>query len=133
LFDDTDEWLYPFNASEDYVLTAKTEDLYGYANLNGDSLSLVAITMTLDDNASAAIRIDELSANGSQAFNVKFYADPNEDVPYEVFIERDFKPSIGYALALISTVAFGVAAIWRLYRKVERAPRSPSGEIVAQF
>jgi hypothetical protein len=123
VFDDTDEWLYPFAAPEDFVLTAESKDLYGHANLLGDNISLVEVSVLLDDNASAILRLDELSVNGSEDYNVKFYAYSNEEVPYEVFVERDFKPSINYAIALISMVAFGAVAIWHLYRKVEHAQR----------
>jgi hypothetical protein len=125
VFDDTDEWLYPFAASENFVLTSETEDLYGYANLLGDNVSLVEVSMLLEDSASAILRLDEFSVSGGENYNVEFYAYPNEEVSYEVFIERDFKPSIDYAFALIAMVAFGAVAIWRLYRKVERVQKYP--------
>jgi hypothetical protein len=121
VFDDTDEWLYPFAASEDFVLTSETKDLYGYANLLGDNISLVEFSMLVDDNSSAIIRLEEFSVGGGENCSVKFYAAPNEEVPYEVFVERDFKPSINYAAALTAAVAFGVLTIWYLYRKVEYA------------
>lgn len=120
VFDDTDEWLYAFVAPEDFVLTPESKDLYGNANLLNDNISLVEVTMLLDDNASATLRLDELSVSGGENYNVKFYAYPNEEVPYEVFIERDFKPSFNYATALISAVASGVLAIWYLCKKVNR-------------
>jgi hypothetical protein len=123
VFDDTDEWLYPFAAPADFVLTPNSEDLYGHANLINDDISLVAITMSLNDSESATLRIDELSVNGGENYNVKFYAYYSEEVPYEVFIERDFKPSIYYALILVLAVTFGAAALWRLYKKVERSQR----------
>jgi hypothetical protein len=118
VFDDTDEWLYPFAASEDFVLTPETKDLYGHANLLGDDISLVEVSMLVDDNSSAVLRLHELSVSGSENYSVKFYATPNEEVPYEVFVERDFKPSINYVAALISTVTLGVLTIWYLYRRV---------------
>jgi len=119
VFDDTDEWLYTFVAPEDFVLTSESKDLYGNANLLNDDISLVAVAMWLDDNASATLRLDELSVSGSENYGVEFYAHPNEEVTYEVFMERDFKPSSSYATALILTVALGVLTIWYLYRKVE--------------
>ena len=125
VLDDTDEWLYPFVAPEDFVLTPESKDLYGNAYLLNDDISLVEVTMSLDDNASATLRLDELSVSGGENYNVKFYAYPNEEVPYEVFIERDFKPSINYVAALILMVAFGTVAIWYLYRKVECAQELP--------
>jgi hypothetical protein len=124
VFDDTDEWLYSFAASEDFVLTSETRDVYGNANLLNDNISLVEVTMTLEDNASAIIRLDELSVSGEADYNVEFYAYLNEEIAYEVFIERDFKPSISYAAALIATVALGAVAIGYLYKKVKRAQGS---------
>jgi hypothetical protein len=119
VFDDTDEWLYPFAASEDFVLTPQTKDLYGRANLLGDNISLVEVSMLVDDNASAVFRLEEFSVSDGEKYNVEFYAMPNEEIPYEVFVERDFKPSISYVVALISTVALSVFVIWYLYRKVK--------------
>jgi len=118
VFDDTDEWLYPFGASEDFVLTPETKDLYGHANLFGDDISLVEVSMMVDDNASAILKLDEFSVSGSESYSVKFYAVPTEEVAYEVFVERDFEPSISYAVALISAVALGALTIWYLYRRV---------------
>ncbi len=123
VFDDTDEWLYPYAASEDFVLTPETKDLHGYANLLGDNVSLVEISILLEDNEAAILRLEELSVSGSENYNVELYAFPSAEIDYEVFIERDFKPSIDYALASIAMVAFGAVAIWCLYRKVERVQK----------
>ena len=117
VFDDTDEWLSPFAALEDFVLTSETKDLYGHANLLGDDISLVEVSVMVDDNASAILRLDEFSVSGSESYSVKFYAFPTEEVAYEVFVERDFEPSISYAAALISTVTLGALIIWYLYRR----------------
>jgi hypothetical protein len=117
VFDDTDEWLYPFAASEDFVLTSETKDLYGHANLLGDDISLVEVSVMVDDNASAILRLDEFSISGSESYSAKFYAFPTEEVAYEVFVERDFEPSISYATALISTVTLGALIIWYLCRR----------------
>jgi hypothetical protein len=117
VFDDTDEWLYPFAASEDFVLTSETKDCYGHANLLGDNISLVEVSVRVDDNASAILELDELSVRDSENYSIKFYAFPTEEVEYEVFVERDFKPSISYTVALISTVTLGVLIIWYLYRR----------------
>jgi hypothetical protein len=117
VFDDTDEWLYPFAASEDFVLTSETKDVYGHANLLGDDISLVEVSVMVDDNASAILGLDEFSVSGSESYSVKFYAFPTEEVAYEVFVERDFEPSISYAATLILTVVLGALTIWRLYRK----------------
>jgi hypothetical protein len=121
VLDDTDEWIYTFNASEDFILTPVTKDLYGYSNLLHDEISLVGVVVLLENNSSATFRLDELSVVGSENSNVGFYAYPSEQVPYEMFIERDFKPSISYATALISAVALGTTAILYLYRKLNGA------------
>jgi 4-amino-4-deoxy-L-arabinose transferase-like glycosyltransferase len=117
VFDDADEWLYPFAASEDFVLTSETKDLYGHANLLGDDISLVEVSVIVDDNASAILMLDEFSVSGSESYSVKFYAFPTEEVAYEVFVERDFEPSISYAAVLISTVTLGALIIGYLYRR----------------
>jgi hypothetical protein len=119
VFDDTDYWLYSFAAPEDFVLTPKSKDLYGHSNISNDYISLVAVSISLDDNTSATFRLDELSVS-SEDYSVKFYATPNEEVSYEVFVERDFKPSVNYAAALITTVTLGILTIWYVYRKMER-------------
>lgn len=125
VFDDKDEWLYTFVAPENFVLTPESKDLHGHSNLLNADLSLVEFTMLLNDNVSVTLRLDELSINGTENHNVKFYALPNEEVYYEVFIERDFNLSINYATALILMVAFGAVAIWYSYRKVERMQEFP--------
>jgi hypothetical protein len=38
---------------------------------------------------------------------------------YEIFVERDFVPSTSYSAALILTVAFGVATLYRLHVKIK--------------
>jgi hypothetical protein len=128
VFDDTDEWLYPFAAPEDFVLTPETNDLFGHANLFGDNISLVEVSMLLNDNASGTLRLDEFSVSSSENYSVKFYAVPNEEVPYEIFVERDFKPSINYAAALTAALAFGVLTIWYVYKKVECTQESQQGK-----
>jgi hypothetical protein len=85
--------------------------------LLGDDISLVEVTVMVDDNASAILRLDEFSVSGSESYSVKFYAFPTEEVAYEFFVERDFEPSISYAAALISTVTLGALIIWYLYRR----------------
>ncbi|MEM2099478.1 MAG: hypothetical protein QXU99_07065 [Candidatus Bathyarchaeia archaeon] len=119
VFDDTDEWVYPFVASEDFVLTCATNDLYGYANLFGDVLSLIEFSITVNDGSLAIFKLEELKVcTAEKSYGVKFYAFPTGNVEYEVFVERDFRPPIAYVIALISIVALGSVAILYLYKKI---------------
>jgi 4-amino-4-deoxy-L-arabinose transferase-like glycosyltransferase len=116
VFDDTDEWIYSFDAAENFVLKPDSRDICGCSNMPNDQLSLVAISTLLDDNSSATIRLEELAVNsGNGTCEVNFYAGDSEEVPYEIFVERDFTPSTSYGAALILTVAFAVAALYRLH------------------
>ena len=118
VFDDTDEWLYTFVATEDFVLEPDTVDIHGKSNLINDKISLVAILIFLEDGSSATFKLEELSINGGESCDIKFYAKEKEEIFYEVFIERDFKPSFFYAAALVSAVVLGVVAVCQLYRRV---------------
>jgi 4-amino-4-deoxy-L-arabinose transferase-like glycosyltransferase len=116
VFDDTDEWIYTFDATENFVLKPDSKDACGSSNLPNDQLSLVAISMLLDDNSSATIKLEELAVNSNNGTcEVKFYASNSEEILYEIFVERDFTPSTGYGAALILTVAFGAATLYRLH------------------
>jgi len=120
VFDDTDEWIYTFDATENFVLKPDSRDICGCSNLPNDQLSLVAISMLMDDNSSATIKLEELAVNSNNGTReVKFYASDNEEILYEIFIERDFTPSTSYGAALILTVAFGVATLYRLHVKIK--------------
>jgi len=117
VFDDTDEWLYTFVAPEEFVLKPDTRDVHGCSNLLNDNISLVAIMISLEDGASATFELEEFSVSGGESCGIQFYAEADEEIVYEVFIERDFKPSFYYVVALISAVALGVVAICLLYRR----------------
>jgi hypothetical protein len=117
VFDDTDEWLYTFNASEDFVLEPDAVDVYGYSNIINDKVSLLAVTISLEDGASAIFELEELSVSGGESCGLQFYAEADEEIFYEVFIERDFESSVYYGVVLVSAVVLGVVAIWLLYRR----------------
>jgi hypothetical protein len=119
VFDDTDEWLYSFVASEDFVLEPDTVDIYGKSNLINDRISLVAFLIFLEDGSSASYKLKELSINGNESYSVDFYADNNEEIFYEVFIERDFNPSFIYSATLVSGVFLGVVTLYLLYRRIK--------------
>jgi hypothetical protein len=127
VFDDTDEWLYAFATTQDFTLTRDTRDTSGHAGLSNDDVSLVALVFSMDDGSSATVRLEELSIGGS---SVRFYAEGLETIRYEVFVERDFKPSIGYAASLISAAAFAPATIHYLASKrpPQRLLRPYTGE-----
>jgi len=120
VFDDTDEWLYSFNASEDFILKPDSVDVYGYSNLFKDRISLIAIVISLNNGSSATIRLEGLSVNGSDSFNVNFHVKNSELLHYKVFIEHDFKPSIQFTATLILSTSSGIVAIYYFYKKLKR-------------
>jgi hypothetical protein len=117
LFDDTDEWLYTFTTHEEFVLEPDAVDVHGYLNILNDKVSLLAVTISLDDSVSAIFELEELSVSGSESCDIQFYAEADEEIFYEVFIERDFESSVYYEVVLVSAVVLGVVAIWLLYRR----------------
>jgi hypothetical protein len=117
VFDDTDEWLYTFVAPEDFVLKPDTVDLHGKSYLVNDRISLLAIVISLEDGSSTTFKLEELSINGGETCDVKFYAEETEEIFYQVFVERDFKPSFFYVATLISAVVLGVVVVYLLYRR----------------
>lgn len=120
VFDDTDDWLYTFDAPEDFLLKPDTRDVHGHSNLFNDHISLVAVSVFLEDGSSATIRLEELRISSGEGRNIEFYAESSEEIPYKVFIERDFKPPLQYIATLILSVAFGTATIYHLYEKIKR-------------
>jgi hypothetical protein len=127
VFDDTDEWIYSFSATENFVLTPDTKDVCGYSNLRDDQLSLLSISMKVDDNSSAAITLEALKIySDNKTCDVQFYAENTEDIEFEIFVERDFVSSPSYSVALILTVAFGVATVYCFYLKVKRSKPTPN-------
>ncbi len=121
VFDDSDDWLYPFQPTEKFALNVSSKDLYGYSNLYGDHISLFALTVFIDDGASTIIKIEEIKVkNSGKVYNLKFYAMESEDIPYEIFIERDFEPNIYYISFLSMFVTFCIITFHFSCRKVER-------------
>ncbi|MCW4016301.1 MAG: DUF2029 domain-containing protein [Candidatus Bathyarchaeota archaeon] len=119
VFDNTDEWLYTFVATENFVLQSDSIDLYGCSNLDNDKISLVALIVSLDDDAYATVKLDELSITSDETCDINFYAEPEEELFYQVFIERDFTPSLSYVIFLISAVALGVIVASLICRKLK--------------
>ncbi|MEM3550346.1 MAG: glycosyltransferase 87 family protein [Candidatus Bathyarchaeia archaeon] len=120
VFDDTDDWIYAFNAAENFVLNAESESLLGCSNLYGDEISLIGVTLNAKDCSSATVELRELniSCNG-ETHSVKFYSKNTEKVGYEVFIERDWQPPIYYTASLVLAFGFGLAAIYFMHKKLK--------------
>ena len=120
VFDDTDDWLYTFDAPEDFLLKPDSKDVHGHSNLFNDHISLVAVAVFLDDGSSATIRLEEPRISGGEGLFGEFHAESSEEIPYKLFIERDFEPPLQYITTLILSVAFGTATIYHLYEKIKR-------------
>jgi hypothetical protein len=120
VFDDNDEWIYAFNITENFVLKAKSKDLYGYSNLYGDHLSLFALSIFIEDGASTVVKLEEISViNGGKNYNLKFYCSESQEVSYEIFIEKEWKPATYYISAFIIFVMASIAAFALLYKKTK--------------
>ena len=119
VFDDTDEWLYSFNASTDFVLKADSGDVFGYSNLMDDDVSLIAIVMILKNGSSATINLEELNINDNTKLNkIEFYAEQQEKINYDIFIEHDFQPSLYYISTVLLSLTLATVTIVYLYRKM---------------
>jgi hypothetical protein len=123
VYDDTDQWVYTFNAPEGFVLTSQTKDINGHSNLLNDQISLIAFDIFMADNASATIRLNGIHVGGGK--NVILYAQNSEEVSYEVFIQRDFRPSIEYMASIVISLAFVSAAIYFIFKEY---PKRSKGE-----
>ncbi|MEM2094297.1 MAG: glycosyltransferase family 87 protein [Candidatus Bathyarchaeia archaeon] len=107
IFDETDEWLYSFRISENPILNSESRDIFGNSWISGDEVCLLGLVYTIADNSSATIRINHLAI--AKAFPVpQLYALEEEIVNYEIFVQRDFEPSIGYVLSTTLATAFCV-------------------------
>ena len=95
VFDETDEWLYAFKITkENFTLTSETPSIDGYANLRGDLISLVALSVTIKEGTSATIILKNLSINNQ---TIKFYTESSELLSYKIYIEKSFRaPEIYY-------------------------------------
>ncbi len=118
LFDETDEWLYSFEAGEETTIRGELQE---YSRLRGDELSLVAIVIVLEDGGFAEILLEELSISGME---IPLYVDRGENVNYRVLVERDFHPSPVYMASLILSFASGGVSLLRLWRRL--SPSTPA-------
>lgn len=123
IFDDTDGWLYSYNVKitdGNFVLNARSKDIYGYSNLYGDHISLFALSIFIENGASVVIKLEGISVkNGDKKYDLKFYAMESEEIPCEIFIERDWKPTIYYRGSLSMFVAFSIVTFYFSYRKIK--------------
>jgi 4-amino-4-deoxy-L-arabinose transferase-like glycosyltransferase len=123
IFDDTDEWLYSYNVKTtdgNFVLNARSKDSYGYSNLYGDHISLFALSIFIENGASTVMKLEGISVkNSDKNYDLKFYAMESEEIPCEIFIERDWKPTIYYLSSFSMFVVLGIVTFYFLYRKIK--------------
>ncbi|MBS7646198.1 hypothetical protein KEJ44_09250, partial [Candidatus Bathyarchaeota archaeon] len=112
IFDETDDWLYSFEAEE---VTTVRGDLPEYSRLRDDELSLVALVIVLEDGGSAEILLEELSICGEE---VPLYLGREEEVNYRILVERDFHPSPVYTVSLIQSFTLGGISLFRFWRRL---------------
>ncbi|MEM2127528.1 MAG: glycosyltransferase 87 family protein [Candidatus Bathyarchaeia archaeon] len=112
IFDETDDWLYSFEAEE---VTTVRGDLPEYSRLRDDELSLVALVIVLEDGGSAEILLEELSICGEE---VPLYLGREEEVNYRILVERDFHPSPVYMVSLIQSFTLGGISLFRFWRRL---------------
>lgn len=101
IFDDTDEWLYSFEADEEIFIRG---NIHEYSRLKGDDLSLVALVIELRDGESTEILLEEFSICDVR---IPLYVEKEENVHYRVLVERDFRPSSIYIVSLILSSVLG--------------------------
>ena len=118
MFDDTDEWLYSFNAPEGFELTPQTKDMQGRSNLLNDQISLIAMTIFQEDNSSTTIKLNHLALKDDVNPNVEFYTQNSEDVTYEVFVQKNFLSTAVYQLSLALSVTLAAATIYYVHKRL---------------
>jgi hypothetical protein len=57
--------------------------------------------------------------NSDKKYDLKFYAMESEEIPCEIFIERDWKPTVYYLGSLSMFVVLGVVTFYFSYRKIK--------------
>lgn len=118
VFDDFDEWIYTFNTTENFTLKTSSKDLYGYSNLRGDHISLVALSIFIEDDSSVVIKLEELSIKtNTENYAVEFYSRKNEKISYAIFIEKDWRPSTYYLAVITISVALSIGTFQYLHGK----------------
>jgi hypothetical protein len=117
IFDESDDWLYTYEASENFDLDGKARDLSGYANLMGDEISLMAISLVVGNGGFADLILSELTIDGSR---IRLGIDDEEEVVYRVLVERDFKPTPIYSVSLAASFILSLLTIHLSLRRGER-------------
>ena len=98
VFDETDEWLYTFRMKEEnFTLTPETCDINGYANLKGDIISLVALSIAIKNGETAIFLLKKLSINDEV---IVLLTEDSETVYYEIYVEKALKLSWYYMVTL---------------------------------
>jgi hypothetical protein len=109
VFDETDEWIYSYYTEPDFNLTYYTKDLKGFSNHQNDLISLVGISINYMNSSSVIFNLDNLEISKSDIkYNQELYVEYSENIGYEVYVERDFKPTPIYILSLLLSVMLGI-------------------------
>jgi hypothetical protein len=116
VFDDTDEWLYSMEAENRSILDEGTIILSGNSKLHEDEISLVAFVVVINDGDFVEISFDKLDINGNK---INLFAETEEEISYEVLIEKDFRPSDLYKISLVIMVVSNIITISLLARRLK--------------
>ncbi|MEM1515873.1 MAG: hypothetical protein QXH24_07520, partial [Candidatus Bathyarchaeia archaeon] len=109
IFDDVDEWLYTFRVTEEnFTLTPETPDIDGHANLKGDTMSLLALSVIVRNGEAADLLLKNLGIND---YRIVLFSEDSEAVPYEIYIEKTFRASIGYLTTLLLFTFSAICAV----------------------
>jgi hypothetical protein len=109
VFDETDEWIYSYYTEPDFNLTYYTKDLEGFSNHQNDLISLVGISLNYMNSSSIVFNLDNLEISKSDIkYNQELYLHDKENIGYEIYLERDFKPTPIYKLSLLLSVILGI-------------------------
>jgi hypothetical protein len=109
IFDETDEWIYSFNTEPEFNLTYYTKDLEGFSNHQNDEISLVGISLDYRNTSSVVFTLNNLEILKSNiSYNQELFVQDKENIDYELYVERDFKPTPIYIFSLLLSVILGI-------------------------
>jgi hypothetical protein len=121
VFDEVDEWLYTFEAKENLILRPESRDSTGNSKLEGDQISLIAIVFIIADGSSTTVLLEEMSIQtDKKSQKIEFYSEESEEIPFEIYVERDFNPSTYHVSTLSLTVILGLITLIILDKESEK-------------